>query len=117
MTVLCCFSAVNNDLSQEEVWAAKARAWAASKAVQDEPSPTPVATQPYPEYSQHKQDTQHSEGQQYHEPPDHNPPSKPLEHSSQKPSFEKPLSMLEPNIDGADQKSTLGNTLFSVHLL
>ncbi|MCO5604301.1 hypothetical protein L7F22_058466 [Adiantum nelumboides] len=38
-------SAQATSLSQEEVWAAKARAWAASKAVQDESRPSPNALQ------------------------------------------------------------------------
>ena len=108
LTLYQLFSAPNIDLSQEEVWAAKARAWAASKVVQDEPSSAPAAIQPYPEYGQHKQqDEHHMEEKKHQESGEHNPPPRQ--------GFEKPLVMLEPNIDGSDQKSALGRQ--SPHLI
>ncbi|KAH7439171.1 hypothetical protein KP509_04G048500 [Ceratopteris richardii] len=55
--------AQSSSLSQEEVWAAKARAWAASKAVQDEPRPT--APQSHQDYMFQPQE-QHSHVSQQH---------------------------------------------------
>lgn len=128
------YPAQNASLSQEEVWAAKARAWAASKVVQDEPRPVqpgPTAPQVYQDYPHQHRDPHPLEGQQHSlQPPGQEAagisyyqsasnqgqsvPIRPSEHPTERLSFDRPMQDIpplvtpEPGFDISEQKAVLG---------